>query len=1819
MNIGVAATFTAEPLRDSLAFWSEKLQWRAEVEFAPYNQVFQQLLDPASVLSKNLSGVNVVLVRPEDWLLSAGDDSDKKSDVRPGLLRSAEEFVGAARSAVRRAAMPYFICLCPASPQNQTEVHISEAEALIAEQLGSYPGVHFLHSAEITSLYPVANYYDADRDELGHIPYTTEFFAALGTVLARKIYGVRQNPYKVIVSDCDETLWKGVCGELGPQGIEIDAGRRALQEFFVAQHSAGMLLCLCSKNVEEDIDEVFRCHTSMPLKAEHILARRINWQSKPQNLRELASELQLGLDSFIFIDDSPLECEQVRAACPQVLTLQLPAAEEIPNFLRNVWAFDKHKLTAEDRRRTGLYRENQERDRFRRQAPTLESFLAGLQLNVVIGPPAPEELPRVAQLTQRTNQFNCTSQRCTEEGLRHFLAAGQLECLAVQVRDRFGDYGLTGVVLYSATDEGLRVNTFLLSCRVLGRGVEHAVLRRLGAIASSRGIDCVDIDFIPSAKNAPALAFLESVAADFKTTSGHGYIFRVPALYAAGLSDSKVLASSQAAANAAESQDVQPSSKTAVAAPSEVMQEIAGKLGEVGSILQSIRKSMGFSEGADLNRVSPRNSREQAVVQAWTDVLGTAEIRPSDDFFSLGGDSLLATQVISRLRQVSGVRLHLGDLFNNPTLASFSLFLQKAKAAQELAVRRSRQDEKHISTSAGSRIPRRSDPKPALSFSQQRWWFLNQWAPGTADHLSLVLRLKGKLNHEALQRSLNYLVRRHEVLRTTYALVDGNPVQVISPSADLPLSHISLTQFVESQPEEEARRILEEQFRRPFDLSHDRIVRASLLEFADDDHALVLIMHHIASDGWSRGVLLRELEAAYRAYSLGQEPDIPALPVRYADFAVFQREQWAQGLLDEQLAYWKQTLAGAPPVLQLPTDRPRPSSPDLREAIYTRILPQEVLQQLHVVGQNEGTTLFITLLAAFQVLLYRYSAQPDVVVGSPVAGRHHPEVEGLIGCFINMLVFRSHVDATVSFREFLAQVRQVAVEAQNRQDVPFERLVEEVERGREMSRAPIFQVVFALENRLAVPQLPDLEVQLAEVETRSAFHDLSLFVAEQTDGLRLRFEYRADLFDAATIERMAGHFINLLVAITHDPSQRVGLLSLVGSDERHQLLHRWNETRHYAADTCVHVRFQEQVKRFPGSAALSFEGQTMTYAELNARSNQLARYLLRMGIGPDTLVGLCMERSPDLVVAIIAILKAGGAYLPLDPRYPKDRLAFMLEDAKPPVVITQYELKELLPDVNGHLITLDTEWPEIEHELADDFAGHARPDHLAYVIYTSGSTGQPKGCQITHANLARLFSATKEWFRFDERDVWTMFHSYAFDFSVWEVWGALIYGGKLVIVPYLVSRSPEEFYALLENEAVTVLNQTPSSFRQLSQIDEQAGSTARLALRYVIFGGEALEMQSLKSWFERHGDATPRLINMYGITETTVHVTYRPLSMKDTAGASVIGKPIPDLQLYILDSHLEPAPVGVPGEIYVGGAGVARGYLNRPELNRERFIRDIFGPADNRRLYKSGDQARRLPNGDIEYLGRIDQQVKIRGFRIELGEIESILTQHPAVREAVVMVNSDQGEKRLVAYLVAGNGQLPSSADLHSFLKDRVPEYMVPAAFVRLDEMPLTSNGKIDRIALPAVDFAACENRGDFVDPRTPLEQQVAQCWKEVLGLERVGMHDNFFEIGGHSLLATRVIILLRTKLGLTFSLRLLFENPTVAGMACALIEPLVEHLQEEEVTRVVSEIENLSNESARQLREAVMESASGSFQGEAVDGTQHLSQGGTELAVGKA
>ena len=1044
-----------------------------------------------------------------------------------------------------------------------------------------------------------------------------------------------------------------------------------------------------------------------------------------------------------------------------------------------------------------------------------------------------------------------------------------------------------------------------------------------------------------------------------------------------------------------------------------------------------------------------------------------------------------------------------------------------------------------------------------LSVDQERLWVIDQMEPGGhAYNVYTAIRLKGALNVAVMERSLNEIVRRHEVLRTTFTTRDGQPVQSIAPHLSITLPVVDLRALPEAEREAEALRLATEEVRKPFDLARGPLLRFSLLRLDEEDHVLPVVIHHTVTDRWSFAIFEQELAALYKAFSTHQPSPLPELPIQFADYAIWQHEWLQSEDYRAQLAYWKKQLEGAPFVLELPADHRRPAVHNFRGVKHYFDLSEDLSKALKSLTHREGVTMFMTLLAAFQTLLYRYTGQEDILVGSPIANRNRSETEGLIGYLLNMLVLRTNFAGDPSFRELLGRVREAATGAYAHQDLPFGKLVEELKPPPDASRNPIFQVAFVF---IDFPESSDMGVSglvasPLDVDSGTARFDLTLGLTEGPEFIGGFLEYPIDLFEAQSIERMVEHFKTLLEGIVANPQARVSELPLMSETERHSLLAQWDETGNdYSEDECVHQLFEARAERNPQAVAVLFEEERLTYGELNERANRLAHYLQELGVGPEVRVSILLDRSVEMVVAILSILKAGGAYVPLDPAYPPARLAFMLNDARAPVLLTRQSLVEGLPEHGARVVCLETvERETIARGCVANPASAVRAENLAYVIYTSGSTGQPKGVLVSHAHVARLFSATESWFNFNERDVWTLFHSYAFDFSVWELWGALLYGGRLVVVPYFVSRSPEAFYDLLCREQVTVLNQTPSAFRQLIQVDEAVGVAQRSSLRLVIFGGEALDLQSLKPWFDRHGDDCPRLVNMYGITETTVHVTYRRLTMADlsTEARSVIGRPIPDLQAYVLDGHLQPVPVGVHGEVYVGGAGLAYGYLNHPELTASRFIPNPFSREPGARLYRTGDLARHLPGGDMEYIGRADHQVKIRGFRIEPGEVEAALARHPAVSDALVLAREDEhGENRLVAYIVSHEESAPTTSELRGYLKTRLPEHMVPSAFVFLDTLPLTPSGKVDRRALPVPGRERPELGEVLVAPRTAVEKILAGVWTEVLGVEQLGIHDNFFELGGDSIRSIQVSARAR-KLGLDFPVQKLFQYQTVYDLA---------------------------------------------------------------------
>ncbi|WP_020479985.1 non-ribosomal peptide synthetase [Mastigocladopsis repens] len=1142
---------------------------------------------------------------------------------------------------------------------------------------------------------------------------------------------------------------------------------------------------------------------------------------------------------------------------------------------------------------------------------------------------------------------------------------------------------------------------------------------------------------------------------------------------------------------------------------------------------------------------TPRTPVEEVLVGIWVKILNIQQVGINDNFFELGGHSLLATQVISQVREAFQVELPLRSLFESPTVAGLGDRIETAlRSGQKLEV------------PPIERVAR--DGELPLSFAQQRLWFLDQLQPGSASYnLSRAVRLQGTLNVAALEQSFNEIVRRHEVLRTTFTAVDGQPVQVIAPTLSIKMPVVDLRELPQDAREAETQRLAKLEAQRSFDLTTGPLLNATLLQLAEEEYVLLFTMHHIVADGWSAGVIVREVAELYTAYcrDVASESStlLPELPIQYADFAVWQRQWLQKEVLASQMEYWKQQLSGSLPVLELPTDRPRPAIQTFAGKKQSFQLSPTLSEALKTLSQREGVTLFMTLLAAFNTLLYRYTQQEDILVGSPIANRNRSEIEGLIGFFVNTLVLRTNLEGNPSFRELLKRVREVTLGAYAHQDLPFEQLVEELHPERNLSHTPLFQVMFALQNAPSEAlKLPGLSLNFLEADSETARFDLSLSLTDTAQGLIGELEYNTDLFDSARVTRMLGYFQNLLESIVAHPDQSLSDLTNLTQAEQQQLLVEWNNTQADYPFVCIHQLFEAQVERTPDAVAVVFEDLQLTYQQLNARANQLAHHLQKLGVRPEVLVGICVERSLEMVIGLLAILKAGGAYLPLDPLLPKERKAFMLADAQVRVLLTQQNLATSLEQHQAQVVCIDRDWENIAAHNQNNPISGVQPENLAYIIYTSGSTGQPKGVQITHRSVVNFLTTMQQQPGLTEEDTLLAVTTLSFDIAGLEIFLPLLVGARVVVASRLVATDGIQLSQQLSDCGATVMQATPATWRMLLEAGWQGSPQLK-----ILCGGEALQRQLAVQLQQ----LCASIWNLYGPTETTIWSTIYQVDHRE--GPVPIGRAIANTQIYILDRHLQPVPIGVPGELYIGGAGLARGYLHREELTAEKFIPNPFSEKSEL-LYKTGDLACYLSDRSIEYKGRIDHQVKLRGFRIELGEIETLLNQHAAVRETVVIVREDRpGDQRLVAYIVP-NGEFDTRliAQLRQFLQQKLPEYMVPSAFVMLEAMPLTPNGKVNRRALPTPDITHSHPESGFVAPRNPIEEAIAKIWVQVLGVELFGIHDNFFTLGGHSLLATQVISRIRKTFEVDLPLHRLFESPTVAELAKTIqevmkVEPL--------------------------------------------------------------
>ncbi|HEX2926935.1 MAG TPA: amino acid adenylation domain-containing protein [Ruminiclostridium sp.] len=1777
LRLAVAATFTAEPVEDYLKWWCGQFGLKTEVDFAPYNQVFQQLLDETSLISRN-DGANILLVRFEDWLRNDMSGEESQISKLESNFRDLVEFLKA-----KKKEIPYFVGVFPVCAYSNLKERVTRhIEAMYDKWkliLEAMENVYVLNCRPLEEQYCIAPVFDPLKDTEAHMPFSDMFYAAMATVTARKICAWKRQNFKVIVLDCDNTLWRGICGEEGAQGVVIDEPFLRMQEFMLERCREGMLLTICSKNNEADVWEVFEKNKAMLLKKEHFVSWRINWQSKFTNIREIAEELNLGLDSFIFIDDSPVECSEVMMNLPEVLTLNIPEeTAQIPGYLDQVWAFDRVKVTGEDAQRTKMYLAEKERKLMQDKAQSLDSFIEGLELKMSMNPIENSQYARASQLTYRTNQFNLSTIRRTEEELKLLLNLEGFKCHVVEVSDRFGDYGLTGVVITKESGNRLVVDTFLLSCRVLGRRIENAILAGLKKLCIESGANVLEAKFRPTEKNMHFRNFLEK-SGWRSIEEGSEYIRFELDIDKIPDCENQVDCYFNSKFDRPEKPKninevraelifLEPQQKHSAASNRwKILSVNTEKLLHKNYLLP-----LQITSGADLISLpvhqtgqhpisagmhkeayaAPRNKTEEILVQIWQEILGADNIGINDDFFGLGGHSLAAVSIISRIRDRFHKYIPLQWLIENRTIAKLGGFIGEISEAGNI----DDAAEETISRASGDRC------EFPLSFSQQSMWFYDQLNKGNAVfNLSSAVRISGSLNIDFLRATLENTIMNHEALRTTFKNINGNPVQVINDRMEVELREIDLSHISSEYIDEEIKNLLKKEARYIFNLEQGPLFRFSLFLLGGSNYIFSMTTHHIVSDGWSNTIIVEEFFRHYTELLGGSDLAAEPQTLRFADYAVWERDRYTGEKLENLMGYWKKQLEN-PTTLELPIDKARPKNRTYEGGFQKIAIPDGLIPKLRILCNEQGVTLFMLILAAFQTLLHRYSGQSDIFTGTVVANRNRKETESIVGPFINTLVLRSDFEEDPDFSQLLAKVKKTTLEAYEHQELPFDKMLEEMRLERDLSRSPLFQVMFILHNnKKAGLELDDLKMTEIDVTSDLAPFDLRLQLTETEKGIKGGFDYNTALFEPSTIARISMHLINLLENIVQNPMEKVSRLQFVTEEEKRQILFDFNNTSaDFPEDKVINEYLEEQAAKDPRNIAVIFQNQKLDYGELNERANRLARILIQKGIGRESIVAVLMERSIEMIIAIMAVQKAGGAYLPVDPTHPMERIQYILNDSKTGILLTHKNFSDIVIPDGIEKINLDM--MDLSNGNSTELTQKASPQNISYVIYTSGSTGKPKGTLIEQRSLINRLNWMQKRYPLGKQDIIVQKTPYTFDVSVWEMFWWSMTGAKVCFLEPGAEKDPEKIVEAIEKYKITVIHFVPSMLGIFLEYLKETNEASRVSsLRQVFTSGEALTPAHVKAFRSLLAKNGTKLANLYGPTEATIDVSYFDCDMQEKLDSVPIGKPIDNTKLMIMDKNMQLLPVGVAGELCIGGVGLAREYLNKPELTGEKFVANPYEP--NERLYHTGDLAKWRQDGNIEYLGRIDFQVKIRGLRIELGEIEKQLTSHPDVKECVIVAwKKKEGDIQLVAYVVCEKGRIAEQDKLQVFLGKSLPEYMVPRIYVFLENMPLSSNGKIDRKALPT---PSIEKDRAFAAPRNETEKTLAEIWEQILGVKPIGINDNFFEVGGDSLKAMEIIICLK-KRGLQLEIKDLYELQTIANLG-SCVRYSVRHDKEEPVT----------------------------------------------------
>ena len=1550
----ILGTFTCEPIERPLAFWLKSLGLTKQISFGPFNQIFQSLLRQESV-GKKAQDINIFLVRFEDW----GGNSEKDTALIKEINRNVETFLSLLKTQASEYYAHSIVCVCPSSPilLESYGKEIEELKNKLEYGIESIQNTSLISDEELLT-FCKTSYYDEYGDKTGSSPYTSDMYISLGTLIARKICRIFKEPLKVIVLDCDNTLWDGICGEDGIGEIKVSPPFQSLQRFMLSQYKSGVLLCLCSKNNEEDVLEVLNKHPDMLLKPHHFAKYKINWNRKSLNLISLSQELNLGLESFVFIDDSHFECAEVIENCPQVMTIQLPEIkEEIPALLSNIWALDcsNNTHTFEDKNRTLFYSQEQDRQKLQEAYSNFEEFIKSLDLSIQFSDMQINDLPRVLQLLQRTNQFNLTTFRYTEEDIEK-MCTNQYSIKVVHVCDRFGNYGLVGVIIYKEGKAALEVDSFLLSCRVLGRGVEHHLISELGKIAKDRNFKNIKLRYKVTDKSKPALNFLNSIQnIKIKKKNYQEYCFTISMEDAIQVNF----------LNCMNNLSVSTSENFPLALHKEVKPGILKGINliEITNLNAKLQDSYSVKQYIDTNfkknrpklqveYKAPDSEVESKISAIWSNLLHIEDIGVTDDFFALGGDSLLAVQALGCIWENFNQEISLGTFFEFPTIKYLANQIQNVENSKE---------------EVSSFIESFSKTRALLSYGQNRLWFLEQLSSNKSFYNTvLTIELRGPLEKDNLFSAFKSLIARHQNLRITIQVEEGVPYQIVNNQVSFALDEEDISHLQEKTAYEYINEAFFEEETKEFSLKEGPLIRAKLFRIKENKFILLITLHHLISDGQSTILLLKELSFFYTSFVKKEGLPLENLPFHYIDFSIWQRE-WLQGKrYENQLSYWKSKLLSPPELLYIPADKERPKQESYRGEFYNFQIPHHLVAKIKFLGEQQQATIFMSLLSCFQAFLYKYSGQDDIIVGTPITSRRSPGTERLIGLFINTLALRALFTPALTFKQLIKQVRQTALEAFTHQDIPFEHLIEGLKVTRHLDRHPVFQVMFGFENPLEpLNSFIGLDDKPIDFGTKVARFDLTLWFRETKEGLMAKFEYALDLFEPSTIVRMSKHFEQFLTNITENPDIPISQISLMTNKETRELLTQVNNTVQSfpSANDCIHLLFERQAEKTPTNMAILFDGCGLTYGELNAKANQLAYYLRMNGVGPEITVAIALERSLDLIIGILAILKAGGSYVPIDPHYPEERIQFILNDLGSPLLLIQphsyYKFEKYQVSILSFQLSINKEGfkciliKESDSSLTPLLTPQCNPvslnqsSNLAYIIYTSGSTGFPKGVMVEHKSIVNFLFSFLGLINIKESDCLVSVTNPTFDIFGLEVYLPLIVGAKVVLSTTADSLSGDSIKSLIEKYGATIMQATPATWELLFA----SGWKGNQKLK-ALCGGESLPKHLLDFLTTYHQEAW----NVYGPTETTIWSTYKKLNKNSSA--SIIGRPIHNTFIYIMDASLNLLPAGIVGEIYIGGEGLGRGYWNRPELTKEKFIDNPFITDgykflnENNRIYK---------------------------------------------------------------------------------------------------------------------------------------------------------------------------------------------------------------------------------------------------------------------------